>query len=224
MQRAPTPRENAAAFVATAALRAALERAAVAVTLAPGDSLFLQGDDADALYLLDRGEIAISVLAPSGRKLGLEIITEGEIFGEIGLFTGRRTASATALGVARLRQVRRPDLLALIRPEPDLALELIELLCARLRVMSERHEDRAFLPLSTRLARLLLRLQLKIGKADGSLPVSQAELADFTGATREGVAKTLAIWRGQGWIRPGRGTLRILDRAALEAVAASPDD
>jgi CRP-like cAMP-binding protein len=224
MQRAPTPRENAAAFVATAELRAALERAAVAVTLAPGDSLFLQGDDADALYLLDRGEIAISVLAPSGRKLGLEIITEGEIFGEIGLFTGRRTASATALGVARLRQVRRPDLLALIRPEPDLALELIELLCARLRVMSERHEDRAFLPLSTRLARLLLRLQLKIGKADGSLPVSQAELADFTGATREGVAKTLAIWRGQGWIRPGRGTLRILDRAALEAVAASPDD
>jgi CRP-like cAMP-binding protein len=224
MQRAPTPRENAAAFVATAELRAALERAAVAVTLAPGDSLFLQGDDADALYLLDQGEIAISVLAPSGRKLGLEIITEGEIFGEIGLFTGRRTASATALGVARLRQVRRPDLLALIRPEPDLALELIELLCARLRVMSERHEDRAFLPLSTRLARLLLRLQLKIGKADGSLPVSQAELADFTGATREGVAKTLAIWRGQGWIRPGRGTLRILDRAALEAVAASPDD
>jgi CRP-like cAMP-binding protein len=224
MQRAPTPRENAAAFVATAELRAALERAAMAVTLAPGDSLFLQGDDADALYLLDQGEIAISVLAPSGRKLGLEIITEGEIFGEIGLFTGRRTASATALGVARLRQVRRPDLLALIRPEPDLALELIELLCARLRVMSERHEDRAFLPLSTRLARLLLRLQLKIGKADGSLPVSQAELADFTGATREGVAKTLAIWRGQGWIRPGRGTLRILDRAALEAVAASPDD
>ncbi|HRY24888.1 MAG: Crp/Fnr family transcriptional regulator [Geminicoccaceae bacterium] len=224
MQRAPTPRENAAAFVATAELRAALERAAMAVTLAPGDSLFLQGDDADALYLLDQGEIAISVLAPSGRKLGLEIITEGEIFGEIGLFTGRRTASATALGVVRLRQVRRPDLLALIRPEPDLALELIELLCARLRVMSERHEDRAFLPLSTRLARLLLRLQLKIGKADGSLPVSQAELADFTGATREGVAKTLAIWRGQGWIRPGRGTLRILDRAALEAVAASPDD
>lgn len=224
MRPESTPRDDPAACVATAALRAALERAAVAVTLAPGDSLFLQDDDADALYLLDEGEIAISVLAPSGRKLGLEIITEGEIFGEIGLFTGRRTASATALGVARLRQVRRADLLALIRPQPDLAIELIELLCARLRVMSERHEDRAFLPLSTRLARLVLRLQAKIGKADDTLPVSQAELADFAGATREGVARTLAIWRGQGWIRPGRGTLRILDRAALEDVAASPDD
>jgi CRP-like cAMP-binding protein len=224
MQPASTPGNRAASFVATPELRAALERAAVAVTLGPGDSLFLQDDDADALYLLDQGEIAISVLSPNGRKLGLEIITEGEIFGEIGLFTGRRTASATALGVARLRQVRRADLLALIRPDPDLALELIELLCARLRVLSERHEDRAFLPLSTRLARLVLRLQLKIGKADGTLPVAQGELADFTGATREGVAKTLAVWRGQGWIKPGRGTIRILDRAALEAVAASPDD
>ncbi len=223
MRPETTQRDDPAACVATAALRAALERAAVAVTLAPGDSLFLQDDDADALYLLDEGEIAISVLAPNGRKLGLEIITEGEIFGEIGLFTGRRTASATALGVARLRQVRRADLLAMIRPEPDLAIELIELLCARLRVMSERHEDRAFLPLSTRLARLVLRLHAKIGKADGTLPVSQAELADFTGATREGVARTLAIWRGEGWIRPGRGNLHILDRAALEEVAASPD-
>ena len=144
--------------------------------------------------------------------------------GEIGLFTGRRTASATALGAARLRQVRRADLLAMIRPDPDLAIELIELLCARLRVMSERHEDRAFLPLATRLARLVLRLHAKIGQGDGTLPVSQAGLADFTGSTREGVARTLAVWRGRGWIRPGRGTLRLLDRAALEVVAASPDD
>ncbi len=223
MRPAPASYTGATDFVATPELRAAIEAAAVGVTLAPGESLFLQDDEADALYLLDEGEIAISVLSPGGRKLGLEIVTAGEIFGEIGLFSGRRTASATAIGAARLRRVRRADLLALIRPDPDLALQLIDLLCARLRVLSQRLEDRAFQPLPTRLARLVLRLHDRVGAEDGTLQVAQADLADFTGSTREGVARTLAIWRREGWIRPGRGALCILNRAALEAVAASRD-
>ena len=209
---------------ATPALRAAIERAAVVVTLEPGTVLFSQGDAADALYILDEGEIEISVLSAGGRKLGLEIMTPGEIFGEIGLFAGRRTASATAIGQARLRAVRRADLLAAIHTEPDLALQFIDLLCERLRIVSEKLEDRWFLPLPTRLARRLLHLAEKLGAADGRIPVSQTDLADFAGATRESVARALAVWRDQGWVKLSRGAIRILNKEALEALAATEDE
>ncbi len=205
-------------------LMAAIERSAVAVSLATGEQLFAQGDEADGFYILDTGEIEINVISPGGRKLALEIITPGEIFGEIGLFAGKRTASATALGPARLRRVRRHDLMAAIRHEPDLALQFIDLLCERLRLVSEKLEERSFMPLPTRLARRLLHLADKLAPADGAIPVSQAALADFAGATREAVAKTLAVWRARGWVGLSRGIVQVRDRAALQVIADSADD
>jgi CRP-like cAMP-binding protein len=209
---------------ATPELRAAIARAASRVALAPGATLFTQGEAADAFYILDSGEIEISVLSAGGKKLSLEIMTPGEIFGEIGLFAGNRTASATAIGPVRLRRVGRADFLAAIRAEPELALQIIDLLCARLRTTVAMLEERSFLPLPTRLASRLLHLDGKFGSADGVIPVSQAELADFAGATREAVAKTLAGWRLQGWVGLARGSVRILDRPALAALATAEDD
>lgn len=209
---------------ASPALRAALERVAKPVTVEAGAVLFSQNDPADALYILDDGEIEISVLSAGGRKLGLEVVTAGELFGEIGLFAGSRTACATALGRARLRAVRRADLLAAIEHEPRLALEFIDILCERLRIVSSKLEDRWFLPLPTRLARRLLHLAEKRAAADGRVPVSQADLADFAGATRESVARALAVWREQGWVELSRGAIRVTNPQALEALAAAEDE
>ncbi len=209
---------------ASPALRAAIERTAMEVTLAPGAMLFNQGDDADGFYILDSGEIEIGVLSPGGRKLTLEVMTAGEIFGEIGLFAGKRTASAAAIGPVRLRLVRRSDLMAAIRDEPELALQFIDVLCERLRVVSEKLEERSFMPLPARLARRLSHLADKLAPADGKIRVSQAALADFAGASREAVAKTLAIWRAEGWIDLTRGAIQVLDREALEEIADSVDD
>ena len=186
--------------------------------------LFSQGEAADAFFILDSGEIEISVLSAGGRKLSLEVMTPGEVFGEIGLFAGHRTATATALGPARLRRVRRADLLRALRAEPDLALQLIDLLCDRLRAISAKLEERAFLPLPMRLASRILHLDGKVSSPEGVIPVSQADLADFAGATREAVAKTLAGWRARGWVALTRGAVRVLDRAALEELRASGDD
>ena len=72
-----------------------------------------------------------------------------------------------------------------------------------------------------RLASRLLYLDGKLGGAGGEVAVSQADLADFVGATREAVAKTLAVWRSRNWVALSRGSVRILDRAELEAIAAS---
>ena len=68
-----------------------------------------------------------------------------------------------------------------------------------------------------RLAGRLLYLEAKLGR-DGRVAVSQADLADFVGATREGVAKILAVWRSRSWVSLSRGSVRILDRVALEAI------
>jgi CRP-like cAMP-binding protein len=205
-------------------MRAVIDRVAQRVSLAPGAVLFRKGEDADSFYILDEGEIEISVTSADGKKLSLEILTSSEMFGEIGLFAGRRTADAMALTASKLRRVRRIDVLAAIRTEPDLALQMIELLCARLRSVSEKLEERAFLPLPARLARRFLHLADKYAERGGTIPMSQGDLADFAGATREAVAKTLAVWRARGWISMTRGAIRIEDRSALEILAASDED
>jgi len=218
------PPEQSVFSAATPELLAAVERAAVGVTAPEGMVLFSQGDAADSFYIVDDGEIEISVTSRGGRKLTLEIMTRGEIFGEIGLFAGTRTATATVSVAARLRRVRRGDLMASIRDEPALALQFIDMLCARLRVVGRMLEERTFLPLPTRIAGRLLHLDRKVGSAEGVIAVSQADLADFAGATREAVAKTLAGWRARGWIDLRRGAVRIIDRDALEMLADSADD
>jgi CRP-like cAMP-binding protein len=205
-------------------MRTVIDRVATRVVLPDGAVLFRKGEDADSFYILDDGEIEISVTSVDGKKLSLEVLTTAEIFGEIGLFAGRRTADATALSPAKLRRVRRTDVLAAIRTEPDLALQMIDLLCARLRSVSEKLEERAFLPLPARLARRFLHLSEKYADRGGTIPMSQADLADFAGATREAVAKALGVWRARGWIALSRGSVSIVDRAALEILASSDED
>ena len=211
-------------FFASPQMRAVIDRVATRVVLPDGAVLFRKGEDADSFYILDDGEIEISVTSVDGKKLSLEVLTTAEIFGEIGLFAGRRTADATALSPAKLRRVRRTDVLAAIRTEPDLALQMIDLLCARLRSVSEKLEERAFLPLPARLARRFLHLSEKYADRGGTIPMSQADLADFAGATREAVAKALGVWRARGWITLSRGSVSIVDRAALEILASSDED
>lgn len=224
MPASRTAPERPVNFFASPEMRAVIDRVATRVVLPDGAVLFRKGEDADSFYILDDGEIEISVTSVDGKKLSLEVLTAAEIFGEIGLFAGRRTADATALSPAKLRRVRRADVLAAIRTEPDLALQMIDLLCARLRSVSEKLEERAFLPLPARLARRFLHLSEKYADRGGTIPMSQADLADFAGATREAVAKALGVWRARGWIILSRGSVSIVDRAALEILASSDED
>lgn len=206
---------------ATPELWHTVEAAASSVTLSTGEVLFSQGDEGDALYIIEHGEIEISVLSADGRKLALDVMKDGEVFGEIALFGGNRTATAAALGATALLRARRRDVMAALRARPELAFEFIELLCDRLRWVSGQLGQRAFLPVPVRLAIRLLYLGDKVGTADGTVPVSQADLADFVGSTREAVARTIGTWRARGWVTPSRGAIRVLDRDALSEIATS---
>jgi CRP/FNR family transcriptional regulator, cyclic AMP receptor protein len=209
---------------ASAGLRELVESLATRIHVKAGTTLFRQGDEGETFYLVREGEIEISVLSPAGRRLALDVMRKGDLLGEIALFGGSRTATATTLKPSLLDQVWRSDVMAAIRERPELALQFIDLLCERLRTVSAKLEERAFMALPARMASRLLHLDRKIGDGVGRVPVSQAELADFVGATREGVAKVLAEWRELGWVALSRGSVRIVDRAAVEALAQGTID
>lgn len=214
-----------AGFLAEASsrLKSMLSGEASVVELDKGQVLFEQGDDGDALYAVTRGVLEFSILSRSGRKLSLDMVGPGSVFGEIALFDpGPRTATVTAIEPARVLRVRSADVIGQIGVHPELAVDMIRLAGQRMRWMGSQYHEQVFLPLSTRLARKLLHLAPLGGSTPASIQLSQAELAEYVGATREAVSKILSTWKRQGVIDSNRGGLVIRDLDAMEDLA-DPD-
>jgi CRP/FNR family transcriptional regulator, cyclic AMP receptor protein len=172
------------------------------------------------LYVVIAGRVEISVTSVNGHRIALNILAKGDCFGEIGLLDGgARTASAMALEPSRFMIVSRRGYLAAVQQRPSLAMAMIEILCERVRWVSGFLEDQTLLPLMQRLARRLLLLHERFADQTGKLSISQADIADFSGATREAVNKILVAWRQQGWISLGRSSIVVLNRAALADLA-----
>lgn len=196
---------------------------ATEVKLNTGDVLFEQGDEAREIYALIDGLLEVSVLSMDGRKLALNMLRPGALFGEIALFDpGERTATVTALEPSVLRRVRYDDVLDQVREEPELAIDLIHLAGQRMRWMDRQLNEQVFLPMPTRLARKILYLTERPEGGVATLALSQSELAEFVGATREAVSKTLSGWKKLGVVDSARGALMVVDRPALHALA-DPD-
>ncbi|MEO0990854.1 MAG: Crp/Fnr family transcriptional regulator [Pseudomonadota bacterium] len=201
-------------------LTAMLESLATDVKIETGQVLFDKDDEGDALFAVLSGTLEASVLSPDGRKLVLDVMRPGSLFGEIALFDpGLRTATIEALEPARLRRLKNADLLAEIRKSPELAIDMIRLAGQRMRWMNGQLGDQVFLPLPTRLARKILHLTTDGDKTLDTLSMSQAHLADFVGVTREAVSKVLSEWKKLGILGPGRRDVAILDRDALQQLA-----
>ncbi|MBZ8134966.1 Crp/Fnr family transcriptional regulator [Afifella sp. IM 167] len=185
--------------------------------LASGEALFFKGDPGDGLYAIRRGQITIGVTDDIGQRLTLNVLGSGDVFGEIALLDGQeRTADAVAAEPTELFFVPRRGFIELLDREPSIAIQVIELLCARLRSVSEQMEARAFLPLAARLARRIVALSQDYG---AELTVSQEELAALTGVTRETVNRQLQEWKEAGWLALGRKRLTVKDEEALRKIA-----
>lgn len=200
-------------------LMAAFESSGNQISLDANEDLFRQGDVADALFLLENGGLEVSVLSEDGRKLSVNAMSAGTIFGEIGLIDeGPRSATVAATTTSRVRRLRRDILLAEMRRDPDLAMDLVRLCVDRLRWVSIQLEEQAFQPLSVRLARRVLYLLEKVGK-ERTLPMSQVMLSEHVGATREAVAKVISEWKADGIVSSGRGKIVVDNLAALQGRA-----
>ena len=202
-------------------LRQMLESQASEIRLANAEVLFEQGDIGDAFYAVIEGALEVSILSAAGRKLSLDLMRPGAVFGEITLFDpGARTATVAASEPSRLLRLRNRDILAQISAHPALAGDLLRLAGQRMRWMNMQLNEQVFLPMPVRLARKLLYLVPDGG--DSRLALSQAELAEYVGATREAVSKTLSTWKRNDLIEISRGGVQILDHKAL-AMLAEPE-
>ncbi|MEM6407173.1 MAG: Crp/Fnr family transcriptional regulator [Pseudomonadota bacterium] len=204
---------------ASCALIALLKPLSRNIEVKKGQELFSKGDVADALFVLNEGLMEISTLSIDGRKLSHILITPGAIFGEMALLDNNlRSASVTAKTNSKLWRVDAAMLMDEMRHTPELGLELLKLTVGRLRWIGAQLEDQAFRPVETRLARRVSFLLQTMGQA-GEIKISQSELAEHVGATREAVSKILGEWRDSGTIEIGRGKIRLLEPDTLFDIA-----
>lgn len=187
-----------------------------------GTVVFSKGDPGNSLFAVVKGTVRIGVSSAEGREAVFNIIGPGEIFGEIALLDGReRTADAFATTESELLVIDRREFLPFVQNQPALAMKLIELLCTRLRWISE-HVEQVVLPtLPGRLAKALVRLAEKDGKTFGAkkLSVTQLELSQMVGMSRESINKQLGAWVAHKLVRLERGSVVILNKEALEEIA-----
>ncbi len=134
--------------------------------------------------------------------------------------TLERTASAIALENSKLFPVSRAAFLQAASACPQLSVNLMEILCHRLRWVSDSVEEYALHSMELRLARRLLVLNRSFGDAEMGIGITQHDLADFTGATRESVNKALMQWKQDGVVDVKRGRIHLKNIEMLERIAS----
>jgi CRP-like cAMP-binding protein len=195
---------------ASASLRAQMDL----VKISKGSVLFAEGADGDHLYVIVEGKLKLGTSSGDGRENLLSILGPGEMFGELSLFDpGPRTSTATAVTDAKLLSLGQAKLLPWLRENPDVALHLLARLAQRLRRTNEAVGDLVFSDVPGRVAKALIDLGERFGKkTDEGLYVhhdlTQEELAQLVGASRETVNKALADFAGRNWLKlDGRAVL-----------------
>ena len=186
-----------------------------------GHVVFSEGDTGDRLFIVLDGKVKISRAAADGRENLLTVLGPGEMFGELSLFDpGPRTATATVVTESTLASLDHDDLRPLLLNEPGMAVQLLRALAQRLRRTNEAMADLVFSDVPGRVAKALLDLAEKfaVEEPDGTRvqhDLTQEELAQLVGASRETVNKALSDFATRGWLRLEGRTVLLLDRERL---------
>jgi CRP-like cAMP-binding protein len=193
----------------------ALEMLSVNRRYEPGETIFLQGEPGTTLIGVISGKIRISVTSAAGQELHLNLIEPGELVGEIAFIDGGlRTATGTAAVPTVCFSIRRAPFFALLDQRPQISRHLLKLLCDRVRWTSQLVADSAFLSVPERM-RTRLKNLIPSGETlpDGRvrLKISQQELADYLGVSRQVVNGYLREWQKEGRVTLARGTITLGD-------------
>ncbi len=198
---------------AAAALRASL----VARELTKGEVVFSEGQPGDQMYVIVDGKVKLGQTSADGRESLLGVLGPGEMFGELSLFDpGLRTSTATALTDSVVLALGHDQLTPWLTGRPEVAAALLQALARRIRRTNEAMADLVFSDVPGRVAKALMELGEKFGEVtfEGLLvthDMTQEELAQLVGASRETVNKALADFTQRGWIRLESRQVVILD-------------
>lgn len=182
-----------------------------------GQTLFEEGEPGDRLYVILDGKVKLGHSSPDGRESLLAVLGPGEMFGELSLFDpGKRAATATALTDASVLELSNEQLMPWLAGRPEVAAALLQALARRLRRTNEAMADLVFTDVPGRVAKALMDLGEKFGTVtpEGLLvthDMTQEEIAQLVGASRETVNKALADFTQRGWVRLESRQVLILD-------------
>jgi len=192
------------------------------VRISKGGILFREGDEGEHVYVILDGKLKLGTASGDGRENLLSILGPGEMFGELSLFDpGPRTSTATAVTDSKLLSLSHEKLIPWLKGNPDVSLHLLARLAQRLRRTNEAVGDLVFSDVPGRVAKALIDLGSRFGKVtDEGLFVhhdlTQEELAQLVGASRETVNKALADFAGRGWLKLDGRAVLITDVERLE--------
>lgn len=188
-----------------------------------GAVVFSKGDPGDRLLAVMSGTVKIGISAANGRSTIFNLVGAGELFGEIAFLDGSpRTADAVANTACEILAIDKRDFVPFMQGQPLILMKLIELLCQRLRWVSEHVEQIGLPDLQTRLAKTLIRLGERdpAFAASGTVTVTQQELSEMIGMSRESINRQLRAWVALGWVRLGHGAIVVQDITPLKVIAA----
>ncbi|MCL1898983.1 MAG: Crp/Fnr family transcriptional regulator [Promicromonosporaceae bacterium] len=203
----------------------ALLRAMTPVEMPKGEPIFAQGDTGDVLYVIAAGKVKLGSLTSDGRESLLAVLGPGEMFGELAIFDpAPRSATATPIAPTVCYSLGHDDFVAWLQDKPAASLQLLAFLARRLRRTNASLSDMIFTDVAGRVAGTLLDLAARFGQqtAQGVTVVhdlTQEELAQLVGTSRESANKALSDFASRGWIeRKGKTTTLLnLDRLRRRA-------
>jgi CRP/FNR family transcriptional regulator, cyclic AMP receptor protein len=186
-----------------------------------GGIIFAEGEAGERMYVVLDGKVKLGHTSPDGRESLLAVLGPGEVFGELSLFDpGPRTATATAVTDTVVVGLGHADLRPWLTGRPEVAESLLQALAQRLRRTNEALADLVFSDVPGRVAKQLLDLADKFGQPgpDGVLvhhDLTQEELAQLVGASRETVNKALADFTQRGWVEVDQRQVLLIDMERL---------
>jgi len=198
-----------------------LERVTAMVTCERGRVFYTPDERAEVLFILKKGDVSISRISPDGRKLMVETLGYGSIFGEMAVLGQRMHENyAEALTECLICVMSRADVEDLLLSDPRIAIRIVQSLSDRLTRAEERLEEMAFKGVPARLASLLLRLAIDNDWRGRPLlaGLTHQQLAELIGTSRETVTLTLNTFRTDGLLEIARKRVTLLDRTRLQAI------
>jgi CRP/FNR family cyclic AMP-dependent transcriptional regulator len=189
-----------------------------------GELIMQKGQPGESMMVVVHGKVRIVALSENGSEVMLNLIGPRELFGEMAVLDGGpRSADAIALADTEVLTLHRAELRQFVLAHPSVALDLMAVLCRRVRETTQLFEDWVFLDFPTRFLKRLEVLAALHDATEGpdglriEHGLSQEHLADSVGVSRESVNKLLATWKSLGLVDHGRGYVVIRDVDALKA-------
>src|SRR5918998_48660 len=197
-----------------------IARVAVPRSFPKGVRVFHEGDHSDACYIVRTGDLRVTREHPDGRAIALATLGPGDIFGELAMLDGEvRSASVEALSDSELLALPASDVRALLAGSAEITSKLVVALPRPLREPNERTARQSFQTVPSRVAGVLSQLIAEEAPGEGrdgvTIRMTQADLAQLAGTSRESVSRFLAVLDRAGVVRVGRGRVTVLEPRRL---------